>query len=193
MKNEIYVIRDRYKKSNFKIPDDYTDIKNKELYDFRKKVRILLDKDYYYAYKHLYFEDLYKEYGSSVKILNHIENNVGIERFVEIMEYFSKDNIYSYDFIKYVRDNTLIIPNITEEVNKENIYVKENKMSVKSSIVLAFFDILFIVYWLYVIFINNVNHWIYYVSLTGFTISFIVCIITIYGSLKNKVVKTNNK
>lgn len=193
MKNEIYVIRDRYKKCNFKKPDEYTEIIEKELNIFSKKANLLLGKDYYYHYKFNYFNDLYKEYGSSVKILNHIENNVGIDRFIEIMEYFSKDNNYSYDFIKYVRDNNLIVPSIAEEVNKEIVDVKENKMYVKSSIVLAFFDILFIVYWLYVIFNNNVNHWIYYVSLSTFTISFIIRIITIYGSLKNKVVKTNNK
>ena len=173
MKNETYIIRDRYKKTNFKKPDEYNDLIDKELNIFRKKTSELLGEDYYFSYKFLYFGDLYKEYGSSVKILNHIEIYVGIERFKEIMNYFSKSNNYSYDFIKYIQNNDLIIPSITDDT----VVVKENKISIKYWIFLSLIDIVFIVYWLYSIFINNFNHWICYVSLTGFTISFIMCII----------------
>lgn len=183
-------VRDRYKKTNFKKPDSYAEIIDKELNVFSKKAKHLLGKDYHFSYKFQYFTDLYKEYGNSVKILNHIEINVGIDRFIEIMEYFSKDNIYSYDFIKYMRDNSLIIPSITEEVNKEIVDVKEMKKNLTLNIIMFIFNISGTFAWMWLIYNETFNFWFSFVC---FLLTFYSLVMTFDKLTNHKVVKTINK
>ena len=95
--------------------DSYYSIRDKEVCLLDKKLNGVIDGGLYWVYS----ECLYSEYGSAIKIMNHIEMNVGLDRFKAILDYANTKNISGEEFIEFMNNNDKVIPEIVNE-NKDD-------------------------------------------------------------------------
>lgn len=110
MKKELDYIRGRYKKQ-IKRSDGYYSIMYNEERLLDEKLSGIIDGGLYWVYS----RRLYYEYGSAVKIMNHIEMNVGFDRFNRILDYANSKNIGGDEFIEFMNNNDIPVPEIIGE------------------------------------------------------------------------------
>lgn len=109
MKKELGYTRNRYKKQNKRYITKYgVELREEILLD--KKLEDVLNIELY-----CYNRCLRDEYGSAVKIMNHIELNVGFDRFKEIVNYCLFNNINRGEFIEFMNNNDKVIPEIIDD------------------------------------------------------------------------------
>lgn len=114
MKKELDYIRNKYKKQNKRYITKYgIELREETLLD--SKLEDVLNIELYCGYN----QSLRDEYGSAVKIMNHIELNVGFDRFKEIVDYCHYYNINRNEFIEYIKNNDMEVPEIVNE-NKDD-------------------------------------------------------------------------
>jgi len=102
MKKELAYIKERYKKQrNVFSNNGYKNYEHSEV----NKIKKLIDSKYNSKYSYRLFD----EFGSFIKVKNHIDDNVGYDKFKEIYEYCI-DTYTTYDnFVSYVKyPNTFI-------------------------------------------------------------------------------------
>lgn len=114
MKKELGYTRNRCDKE-VKRYDSYYSIMYREERLLDKKLNGVIDGDLYWVYSRC----LYSEYGGAIKIMNHIEMNVGLDRFKMILDYANTKNISGDEFIEFMNNNDKMVPEIVNE-NKDD-------------------------------------------------------------------------